>query len=340
VQPRSTPADRTVTTAGHPDREQGPDTLSEWRVPEFERRWRVRQRTTRLEQTLITQLLGDFDTRRLVELGTGPGRLSPTFRASATEYVGVDLNREFLERARDALRKDGKDVFVRANLLHLPFVRGGVTAACLVRVYNHLVRPHAALREIARVLTPGGRFVATIAVRPTAGTVQLDLQAGLARRTGIPFRGLTLGRAPVVEHRTGRIVTFHPTQAELEAELQRAGVQLHEVYGAGINDLWLLRRVPFPVGALLGAGRRHPKSFLFTQRWVVGAWGPRQDLPLPSLNEIFACPRCARPLGPVDLRSDWTVACADCAFPIEYKDSILEAVWGPDSPRSGPSAAT
>lgn len=306
------------------------ETVSQFDIPEWEweSRWKGRGRTTRFEHKLLSRVFSRFDRRRLIEIGTGTARLTPITRASATEYVGVDLNREFLERTRQRLGEDPHCVLVQASVPNLPFVNGSFSGASFVRIYNHLTRPGAALRELHRILTPGGRFIATVAVRPTLGTLQIDLRNGLAGRRQTGSGGwVTFQRGPVAEQRNGPFVVFLPTEVEMDAELHRAGAEVLEVLGAGINDLWLLRRVPLSPDGLLRMGRRYPHSFVFPQRWVVGRWGPPASAELPPLNEIFACPRCGTPLGRVDLMSEWSATCRGCAFVMRYHGSIFEAVW-------------
>lgn len=239
----------------------------------------------------------------------------------------MDLTLDLLESARARLPKDRPSLLVHANVVHLPFVDGAASAAGLIRIYNHLTRPGAAFAETRRVLQAGGRFLASASVRPSVTTLELDLQDALARRAGVPFRGLSLRREPVVERRARRMVIFFPTRTELDDVIARSGASVVEEYGVGLNDLYLLRRMPIPVDALLEAGRRHPRSLLFPMRWFVGSWGTPNGRELPDLHDIVACPRCRTPLGRVDLTSDWSRTCSTCRFPIEYRDSILRAVW-------------
>jgi len=319
-----------------------PDTLSEFWADDFARRWRGRDRTTAFERTLLDRLLAKVDPARVFELGTGIGRLTPAFRARAREYVGVDLSLDLLTNARAHLGNDRPHLLVHANVVHLPFVAGAASAAGLIRIYNHLTRPGAALAELRRILAPGGQFVASASVRPSITTLELDLHDALARRAGVPFEGLTFRPEPVVERRAHRMVVFFPTRRELDEVLARSETSLLAEYGVGVNDLYLFRRVRFPVDDLMESGRRHPRSMLFPMRWFVGRWGAPDGRPLPPLSEIFACPRCHTPLGRVDLDSDWAIACATCRFPIEFRDSILRAVWsggpgGGEGPAPGPA---
>ncbi len=318
-----------------PDLEEGvPDTLSRFVATDFTLRWRGRQRASQFEDALVRELLLDMDRSRVFELGTGTGRLTPAFCAGAREFVGVDLDLDLLSEVRTQIPPGVPHLLVHANLVHLPFLDGSASVAGLIRIYNHLTRPDAAFAEMRRVLVPGGRFVASAAVRPTLSTLELDLNEFLRRPPGVPFRGLTLRREPVVERRAGRLVVFFPTQAELDSVLARSRAEILSEYGVGIHDLYLLRKVPIPSRSLIAAGRKRPRSVLFPMRWMVGRWGPDRPIAVPEIAQSLACPRCRLAVGPVDLSRDWSRECVGCGFVLAYRDQILESVW--DGSRGGP----
>ncbi len=103
-------------------------------------------------------------TGPLVDLGCGPGQLLRRLARELTGNVviGVDLSRPMLEEALAQTREHGEAIdFVRAQVPPLPFIDhviGTVVAAGFIHFVSDLP---AVLNEVARVLKPRGRFVAT-----------------------------------------------------------------------------------------------------------------------------------------------------------------------------------
>ena len=102
---------------------------------------------------------------RLIDLGCGTGRLCVHFARKGYACVGVDLSPEMLTQARSNAAEAGVRVeFVTANLVDLAGVsdQSFDYAACLFSTLG-MVRGEAnrvaAVRSVARVLKPGGRFV-------------------------------------------------------------------------------------------------------------------------------------------------------------------------------------
>ena len=87
---------------------------------------------------------------RVLDAGAGEGRYAGHF--AGRRYVGVDL------AVGDALwNYAGLDA--RADLSRLPFADGAFDAALNIVTLEHVPEPLAVLREIARVLRPGGRLL-------------------------------------------------------------------------------------------------------------------------------------------------------------------------------------
>ncbi len=107
---------------------------------------------------------GGFDVRgcrRILDAGCGNGRYSKFLLRQAGPEATVaafDLSPRMLERAR---RRVGQDRigFLAADLTRLPFADAVFDAAVCGWVLEHLPDPRPGLRELGRVLAPGGRLL-------------------------------------------------------------------------------------------------------------------------------------------------------------------------------------
>lgn len=93
------------------------------------------------------------------DLGCGAGQVSEALAPFVARIVGVDASPEMLESAR--LRLDRFDnVELRAGSLEaLPLPDFFLDAAILFLVLHHVADPPEAIREVARVLRPGGTML-------------------------------------------------------------------------------------------------------------------------------------------------------------------------------------
>lgn len=96
----------------------------------------------------LQRALGEL-SGRVIDVGCGHKPYRALVGPGVTEYVGVD-------------REDGDaDADVRALAHALPFSDGTFDAAISLQVMEHLRDPPACVREMVRVLRPGGRVVIT-----------------------------------------------------------------------------------------------------------------------------------------------------------------------------------
>jgi SAM-dependent methyltransferase len=307
----------------------GPELPDDFHGLDFEALWRDRKETTVVERALVREALRSFPTARAMELGAGDGRLSPAVWSVANEFVAVDQRFEFLARLRDRVPRGVPSLLVEANLYHLPFVDGAATCGLLVRVYNFLVDPIPCLREIGRVLAPEGGLAVTCNVRPSVGSLVEDLRRSVTRPAGRPATSYTFSRAPVLAVVPSPFPTVSPRRAHFRSVLADAGFRSVGRFGCGLEDFRILDRIPSR--AYIAAGRRLASAPIFPLEWeLVRRAGPVPAGPLPPLLESLACPRCRRPLGPVDPRQDANQPCPTCGFLVRIEDGIVRARYVPN----------
>jgi SAM-dependent methyltransferase len=82
------------------------------------------------------------------------GLVGPEGRA-----VGIDRSAQLVDRARERAKDVANVEYRVGDLTSLPFDDGTFDAAYSERVFIHLDDPEAAMRELHRVLRPGGRLV-------------------------------------------------------------------------------------------------------------------------------------------------------------------------------------
>ncbi len=98
---------------------------------------------------------------RLIDIGTGTGRMLELFAPRADRALGIDRSSEMLRLARAKLSEQGiaNAELRQADLYALPMADGEADAAILHHVLHFAQQPGAAIGEAARVLAPGGRLL-------------------------------------------------------------------------------------------------------------------------------------------------------------------------------------
>lgn len=111
-------------------------------------------------EAAVLRLLPGPRLGRMLDIGTGTGRMLELLAPQVSAGLGVDASRAMLALARARLAKPGlAHCAVRqADMYRLP-LSGGYQVVLLQMVLHYAEDPDAALAEAARVLAPGGRLV-------------------------------------------------------------------------------------------------------------------------------------------------------------------------------------
>lgn len=213
-------------------------------------------------------LLGEVAGRRVLEVGCGSAPCARYLRHRGAEVVALDLSAGMLAHARAAAARTGIAVpLVQADACELPFAPGAFDIAFSAFGAIPFVADSARLmREVARVLRPGGRWVFAVnhpmrwAFPDDPGPRGLTVIQSYFDRS--PYVEVDAAEEPVyVEH--------HRTMGDRIRELVAAGFVLLDV----IEPRW-------PEG--------------FERVW--GQWSPLRGEYFPG-TAIFVG-RLARPAGP------------------------------------------
>ncbi|MGW4647387.1 class I SAM-dependent methyltransferase [Kitasatospora sp. NPDC004289] len=221
---------------------------------------------------------------RVLEVGCGTGRLGLAAAALGAEVTATDAVEEMVAEAARVLPRA-----VTASLPGLPFADREFEAAVGAFVINHVPDPVAAVRDLARVVAPGGRIALSCWDSLAANRAQglffdAFAEAGATRPAGLPgdapfapyaapeaFAELlrSAGLTEVAVHRVGWTHRVDPGQwwkdvlegtvltssliegqpPETAARIERAYLRLAARYAAGDDT------VELPVAALLAVGR-------------------------------------------------------------------------------------
>ncbi|MGQ5701533.1 ArsR/SmtB family transcription factor [Sandaracinobacteroides sp. A072] len=98
---------------------------------------------------------------RLLDIGTGTGRILELLAAEAESATGVDRSPEMLRIARGKLTADGEQTadLRQSDMRSLPFGPGSFDTITLHHVLHFAEDPAGAIAEAARLLAPGGKLL-------------------------------------------------------------------------------------------------------------------------------------------------------------------------------------
>ena len=105
-----------------------------------------------------------FDAARfqkILDVGSGAGQILGHLlneTGAETELIACDLSPQMLRRARNRMKSD-RPIYIAADMLQLPFCDNSFDCVTCGWVLEHLANPKPGLREMCRVLKPGGSLL-------------------------------------------------------------------------------------------------------------------------------------------------------------------------------------
>ena len=135
---------------------------------------------------------------RLLEVGCGPAIMLPDLLAMGFDVHGIDVSVEMIRRAEQRMASHplaSRCTLGIGDVEKLDFPDASFEAVLGMGVLEYLSTYDVALREIARVLKPGGQVVLTIPNRASAYHVARSAYLGARRMIGWP-RAITYAANP------------------------------------------------------------------------------------------------------------------------------------------------
>jgi demethylmenaquinone methyltransferase/2-methoxy-6-polyprenyl-1,4-benzoquinol methylase len=190
----------------------------------------------------LVQAIAPAPGMRILDVATGTGMVAFALAERGATVVGLDQSEAMLSRAQERLLRTSELAarlsFISGEAESLPFADGEFDALSFTYLLRYVDDPRATLRELARVVKPGGRMGMVEFGVP--GRPRLRALWRIHTRLGLPL----LGRAVSREwYEVGRflgpnIEQFHAAVPDLPALWREAGIdrvqQRDMSFGAGI----------------------------------------------------------------------------------------------------------
>ena len=197
------------------------DTMNRVMTAGLDRRWRR-------ETVRETVLPGD----RVLDAACGTGDLAIEASRAGARVVGLDFSGAMLQRAR---RKAPQLEWVQGDLLALPYEEGEFDAATVGFGIRNVADLEAGLRELRRVVRPGGRVGILEITRPR-GALRVFYSLWFDRV--VPLLGRVLPGGEAYTYLPASVRRF-PGPEELAAAMRRAGFEdvRYRLFAGGIVAL-------------------------------------------------------------------------------------------------------
>ncbi|HPE47219.1 MAG TPA: metalloregulator ArsR/SmtB family transcription factor [Hyphomonas sp.] len=112
-------------------------------------------------EAALLDMAGPGPFRRVVDFGTGTGRMLALFAPRADDAEGIDLSHHMLTVARANLEQSGVPAarVRQGDVTATPFEDGSADLVIIHQVLHYVQAPNRVIAEAARILVPGGRLL-------------------------------------------------------------------------------------------------------------------------------------------------------------------------------------
>jgi demethylmenaquinone methyltransferase/2-methoxy-6-polyprenyl-1,4-benzoquinol methylase len=181
--------------------------------------------------------------QRVLDVATGTGLVAAALAGRGAVVVGLDQSEEMLSVARERL--GARATLVRAEAERLPFADGAFDALTFTYLLRYVDDRAATMRELVRVVKPGGRVGMVEFGVP--GAPPLRALWRVHTRVGLPLIGRLVSPAwfEVGRFLGPNIEELHAREPDLPALWRAAGI-----------DRVLQRRMSFGAGLVMSGVKR------------------------------------------------------------------------------------
>jgi ubiquinone/menaquinone biosynthesis C-methylase UbiE len=203
------------------------------------------QLVDRVEKEAVWTLLPELQRRRVLEVGCGTGNISLELACRGAQVVGLDASGPMLAAGQDKGRRQGFSLTLIQGLAgDLPFPEAVFDGVISILALDFIPDRPGALREMVRVLRPGGFLVLALLNRYSLWTLKRMLRScikpsfwrGVQFITPRALQRLLASHPDLVEIRHRRAVYFpplaHPGLLPYYPNMERLGQNLHLPTGA------------------------------------------------------------------------------------------------------------
>ena len=203
------------------------------------------QLVDRVEKEAVFALVPELKSRRVLEVGCGTGNISLELARRGAQVVGLDVSGPMLAAAQQKTRQQGFTLALIQGLAGaLPFAEAGFDGVISILALDFIPDRPGAVREMVRVLRPGGFLVLALLNRYSMWTLKRLLRScikpsfwpGVRFITPGGLKRLLASHPDLVEIRHRQAVYFppsaHPSLLHYYPRLERLGQKLQLPTGA------------------------------------------------------------------------------------------------------------